>query len=390
MRDRPIYLDYQATTPLAPEVAEAMAPWWGLVFGNPHSVTHSFGWDARDALTTATAQAALALNADDEEIVFVSGATESCNLALRGCQNPNDPGREKLVSVATEHPAVLDTLRALEREGRPVAIVPVGSDGLVDVQELAESIDDETLVVSAMLANNEIGVVQPVREIAEVCRRAGAFLHTDATQAIGRIPVDVDELGVDLLSLSGHKIYGPMGIGILFVRERPDLEVQALLTGGGQQRGVRPGTVPVPLAVGMGQALEIAHARLDRDSEHLRCLGNLLLDTLREQVPEVRICGHEQRRIPGSLSLRVDGALADAVITRCRRELAMSTGSACSSGSGVPSHVLTALGLDRASALGVVRVSVGRPTTETDAGDAAEVLARAFLAEAGQQPGESE
>ena len=385
MRARPIYLDYQATTPLAPEVAEAMAPWWGPAFGNPHSVTHGFGWDARDAVATAAAQAASALNADDEEIVFVSGATESCNLALRGCQNPRDPSRNKVVSVATEHPAVLDTLRAIEREGRPAAIVPVGSDGLVDVQELAESVDDETLVVSAMLANNEIGVVQPVREISEVCRRAGAFLHTDATQAVGRIPVDVDELGVDLLSLSGHKIYGPMGIGILFVRERPDLEVQPLLAGGGQQRGVRPGTVPVPLAVGIGRALDIAHARLDSDSEHLRCLGNLLLENLREQVPNVRICGHERQRVPGSLSLRVDGALADAVITRCRRELAISTGSACSSGTGVPSHVLTALGLDRARALGVVRVSVGRPTTETDARDAAEVLGRAFLAEASQR-----
>ena len=382
MRSRPIYLDYQASTPLAPEVAEAMSPWWGPAFGNPHSVTHTFGWDARDAVAAAMAQAALALNADDEEIVFVSGATESCNLALRGCRNRNDPGRGKLVSVATEHPAVLDSLRALEREGRCVAVVPVGPDGLVDVREVAEAVDDETLVVSVMLANNEIGVVQPLRDIAEVCRQAGAFLHTDATQGVGRIPVDVDALGVDLLSLSGHKIYGPMGIGVLFVRDRSDLEVRPLLAGGGQQRGVRPGTVPVPLAVGIGEALRLSQARLNADSEHLQHLGDLLLATLRRQVPDLQVCGHERQRVPGSLSLRVDGVLADAVIAHCRGELAISTGSACSSGSGVPSHVLTALGLDRLSALGGVRVSLGRPTTEPDVRDAGELLSRAFLAAA--------
>ena len=386
MRSRPIYLDYQASTPLAPEVAEAMAPWWGSTFGNPHSVTHTFGWNAREAVAAATAQAALALNADDEEIVFVSGATESCNLALRGCRNRNDPGRGKLVSVATEHPAVLDTLRALERDGRRVEIVPVGRDGLVDVRELAQAVDDETLVVSVMLANNEIGVLQPLPDIAEACRRAGAFLHTDATQGVGRVPVDVDALGVDLLSLSGHKIYGPMGIGALFVRDRSDLELQPLLAGGGQQRGVRPGTVPVPLAVGLGEALRVARMRLDGDSEHLRRLGELLLAALRRLVPELQVCGHEQRRVPGSLSVRVDGVLADAVIARCRGELAISTGSACSSGSATPSHVLTALGLDRPSALGGVRVSLGRPTTEAEVRDAAEVLSRAFLAAGAREP----
>lgn len=262
MTEVPIYLDYQATTPLDPRVITAMEPYWADSYGNPHSRDHRFGWDAAAAVERARSQVADLIGADDDEIVFVSGATESCNLALRGiAQSAGE--RRQFVTLGTEHPAVLETVRWLGRNGFDITVLPVMRNGLLDLSVLEEELSDRTVMVSVMLANNEIGVIQPLADIAQMAHAVGSVVHTDATQAVGRMKVDIDDLGVDLLSMSSHKIYGPNGIGALYIRSGVGLNMDPIMTGGSQERGLRPGTVPAPLAVGFGLACEILTAELE-------------------------------------------------------------------------------------------------------------------------------
>lgn len=361
---KPIYLDYQATTPTDPRVVAAMERYWTQHFGNPHSEGHPFGWQARQAVEYARSQVANVIGADDDEIIFVSGATESCNLALRGIATASDNGRRQIITLATEHPAVLETARWLGKNGYDVHILPVKQDGLLDLRKLESRLSDQTLVVSCMAANNEIGVIQPIVEISKLCHAAGAFVHTDATQAAGRIAIDVDELNVDLLSISAHKIYGPNGVGALYRRNRPNLRIEPILTGGTQERGLRPGTIAVPLVVGMGEACSVVRTQLKGDAERLDTLGRRLLDELHAEFPELRVFGSMEHRVPGSLCIGLPGILGDRLVEAVSNEVAISTGAACSTGSPEPSHVLMALGFDRETTATAVRISLGRFTTD--------------------------
>ena len=376
---KPIYLDYQATTPVAPRVISAMQPFWMHDFGNPHSEGHSFGWRARQAVEFARSRVADFISADDEEIVFVSGATESCNLALRGiaAATPSNK-RRQIITLATEHSAVLETAYWLGRHGFDVDVLPVKPDGLLDLRELEASLSEQTLLVSSMLANNEIGVIQPLEEISLLSHAAGAMVHTDATQAAGRIKIDVDRLGVDLLSLSGHKLYGPNGVGVLYIRNRPDLRLEPMLTGGVQERGMRPGTVAVPLVVGMGEACAIANEQLGDDAKRLDNLMQRLLQELKTDFPGLRIFGHMEQRVPGNLSIGFPGVLGELLVEAVSSEVAISTGAACSTGSPEPSHVLTALGSEPELAATGVRISAGRFTTDAEISSASRSLRRAL------------
>ena len=375
---RHIYLDYQATTPVDPRVFSAMQPYWMENFGNPHSEGHLFGWEAREAVEVARSQVADFIGADDDEIVFVSGATESCNLALRGLAMGVCGERRQVITVATEHPAVFETANGLGSLGFEVVALPVKSDGMLDLGDLEANLSERTLLVSAMLVNNEIGVIQPIREISQLCQRVGAIVHTDATQAAGRIDIDVDDLGVDLLSLSAHKVYGPNGVGALFVRSRPDLRLEPLLTGGSQERGFRPGTVAVPLVVGFGKACAVAAHELEHDARKIGEMGRRLLEGLEEDFPNLRTFGNMERRAPGSLSLGVPGVLGERLVEAVSGTVAISTGAACATGSPDPSRVLLALGLDAEVAATGVRISLGRFTTDDEVDAAVQALRRAL------------
>ena len=362
----PVYMDYQATTPLDPRVRQAMAPYWSERFGNPHSQGHRFGWEARQAVERARGQVADLIGADDDEIVFVSGATESCNLAIRGVAGASVGKRRQIVTVATEHPAVLKTVQALGCNGFDINVLPVMGNGLLDVSCLEEVLSEHTLLVSVMLANNEIGVIQPIQEIAAMCRAVGTILHTDATQALNRIQVDVDILDVDLLSLSGHKAYGPNGIGALYVRKRPGLKLTPLLAGGTQELGLRPGTLATPLVVGLGAACEIAAREWTKEAERTRCLADDLREQLINDFPQLRVFGDLKRRIPGNLCFGMPGLPAEQLVQAVSNELAISTGSACATGSPEPSRVLLALGTGPELAATGVRLSLGRFTNQED------------------------
>ena len=369
----PIYLDYQATTPLDPRVGEAMRPYWSESFGNPHSHGHRFGWDAAEAIGYARGQVANLIGADDKDIIFVSGATESCNLALRGMAT-SDSKRNGIITVTTEHPAVLETVRDLARRGFDVVEIPVKSSGLIDLSELSEALDSNTLIVSVMLANNEIGVIQPLREISEMAHSVGAFVHTDATQAVGRTHVDVDDLDVDLLSMSGHKIYGPNGIGVLFARNLPELNLRPVITGGSQERGLRPGTVPTPLVVGLGEACELISEEIDSDCQRITKLTDHLCSELFKSVSNIRLFGDPIERVPGNLNMGVPGVLAEQLVDAVSARIAISTGSACSTGSPEPSHIIMALGFSEETAATAVRISIGRFTTKAEIDTASEIL----------------
>ncbi len=364
---RPVYLDHHATTPTDPRVVEAMRPYFGDDFGNPSSTTHAYGWRAEAALEDARQRLAAALGAADaSELVFTSGTTESDNLALKGVARAGRRRGDHLVTTAIEHPAVLDSCRTLEAEGFRVSYLPVDADGLVDPDAVARAIDHRTLLVSVMAANSEIGVLQPLEAIGQVCRERGVPLHSDAAQALGKIPIDVGRLSVDLLSACAHKLYGPKGIGLLYVRRRrPRLRIEPLLHGGGHEGGLRSGTVPVALVVGFARAVELAVEEMEGEAARLAGLRDLLWTRLRAGLDELTLNGHPTRRLPGNLNVSFAGVEADALIASLP-ELALSSGSACSSARAEPSHVLRALGRSEALARAALRFGLGRSNTREE------------------------
>ena len=364
MTSQPAYFDYQATTPVDPRVRDSMLAYFGDQFGNPHSINHAYGWKASDAVRIARSQLAEFLGADDDEVVFTSGATESCNLALRGVAKASDGTRNKFITLETEHPAVRETVLDLGQAGYETTVLPVGPDGLLDLADLDEALDDRTVLASIMAANNEIGVLQPLAEIAGLCHARGALFHTDATQAAGRIDIDVDAWDVDLLSLSAHKFYGPKGIGALFVRD--GVPIQPIVTGGGQEHGLRPGTVPAAMAVGFGMACQIASDQWENDADRMEQLTLRLRGGIQRIFPNVQFFGHLHRRLPGNLSIGFPGVPADEVIDIVSDRIAISTGSACSSATSEPSKVLLALGLEPEVAGTALRISLGRFTSDEE------------------------
>lgn len=361
----PIYLDYQASTPLDPAVAEAMRPYLTGWVGNPHS-EHRFGWEAANVVEDARLAVATLIGADSGEVVFTSGATEANNFALQGIARAAPDHRDHIIVAAIEHKCVLTTALSMKERGFSVDVIPVAAEGIVDPDRLATALTDRTLLVSVMLANNEVGTLQPVAEIADLCRPRGIILHTDAAQAVGKTPVNVQELGVDLLSLSGHKLYGPQGIGALYISRDCPMDLRPLLFGGAQQDGRRAGTVPVMLCAGLGTACSVARERMDEDHANELRFQAQFLDALRIAFPDVVVNGDLTNRLAGNLNIRLPGRDADSLLARLRGQLAASTGSACDSGLIEPSYVLLAMGLSIEQANSSIRFGYGRFTTAED------------------------
>lgn len=363
---RPVYLDLQATTPMDPRVVDRMLPYMLQQFGNPHSRTHFYGWEAEGAVEAGRQEVASLIGADPKDIIFTSGATESNNIAVKGVARfYRAGGKDHIITTQTEHKCVLDSCRQLEEEGFRVTYLAVDGDGLIDMVELEAAMTEKTSLVSVMMVNNEIGVVQPVEEIGRLCRSKGIFFHTDAAQAAGKIPIDVNKMSIDLLSLSGHKIYGPKGIGALFVRRRPRVRVVPLQSGGGQERGIRSGTVPTPLVVGLGEACRLASAEMEYDTEHVGKLSSYLLTEL-TKLPHVSRNGHPSKTYPGCLNLSF-GCVEGESLLMALKSIALSSGSACTSASLEPSYVLRALGKDDEMAHSSIRFGLGRFTTREEA-----------------------
>jgi cysteine desulfurase len=359
----PIYLDNNATTRTDPRVVEAMLPFFGDRYGNAASRTHSFGRDAEEAVKTARQQVAQLIGAEPAEIVFTSGATESNNLAIKGVARMYRRKGNHLITVATEHKAVLDPCKRLEQDGFEVTVLPVDREGRVTAEQIAQAITDRTVLVSVMAANNEIGTLQPIPAIGAVCRERGVYIHSDAAQAVGKVPLSVDEWNVDLLSLSAHKLYGPKGIGALYVRRRsPRVRPEPLLDGGGHEGGMRSGTLPVPLVVGFGLACELCRAEMPAERERLRQLRQRLHRGIVDELEEVVLNGPANERLPGNLNLAFAYVQSDALMLALR-DVAVSSGSACTSASVEPSYVLRAIGLPDELAQGSIRFGLGRFTT---------------------------
>jgi cysteine desulfurase len=361
----PIYLDYQSTTPLDPRVLEAMMPYLTEKFGNPHSRSHAFGWDSEAAVETARDQVAGIIGAKNKDIVFTSGATESNNIAIKGVGRFYQDRKNHVVTVATEHKCVLESCRALQQEGFDVTYLGVKDNGLIDLDHLREVVTDKTALVSVMAVNNEIGVIQPLKEIGAICREKGAFFHTDAAQAVGKIPLDVDEMNIDLMSISGHKIYGPKGVGALYVRRKPRVRLKPLFSGGGQERGMRSGTLAPFLCVGLGEACAIAEKEMGADNERIRRLWQRLYDGITSVNDEIYLNGDAEQRYFGNLNLSFAYIEGESLMMGIK-DLAVSSGSACTSASLEPSYVLRALGVDVELAHTSIRMGIGRFTTEEE------------------------
>jgi cysteine desulfurase len=378
MTTRQIYLDNQASTPTDPEVVDAMAPYWTADFGNPHSMKHAYGWRADDAVTAARQCVADMIGSSAEEIIFTSGATEANNLAILGLLQHSAGAGLNIVVSAIEHKCVLESSRQLSRDGYEIRTAPVSASGHVDLESIARLIDDRTALVCIMLVNNEIGTVQPISKIAAMCRAVGAVVHCDAAQATTGIAIDVDALGVDMLSLSAHKMYGPKGIGALFISHSVRNRLHPIIYGGGQEGGLRSGTLPTPLCVGFGKAALIVRERRDRDLTLLTSCKEVFLETLRGALSAISVNGADPRH-PGHLNMRLPGVDADILTANLQPAVAISTGAACSSGIPEPSHVLRALGLDADAASECVRVGFGRFMEVGQARAAAEILAKEAL-----------
>jgi cysteine desulfurase len=386
MRDaanRPVYLDNHATTPVDPRVLAAMRPWWEENFANPASVEHAFGRAAEEAVEAARAHVAALVGADTREIILTSGATEANNLAVKGAArfaaSQGDP-RRRIVTVATEHKCVLESARGLADEGFEPVILPVRPDGMLDPEALRSALGVPTLLVSVMAVNNEIGVVQDLAALSAITHAAGALFHSDAAQAAGRVPLDVAAMGLDLVSLSAHKLYGPKGIGALYVRRRPRVRLAPLLSGGGQERGLRSGTLAAPLVVGFGEAARIARLEMALDEGRVAGQRDRFLAALAARIPGLRLNGNTARRVPGNLNLTFPGGVDAQALMEAAPGVCVSTGSACSSASIEPSYVLRALGLPEAEARATLRIGIGRFTSPADVDRAASELARAWEA----------
>jgi cysteine desulfurase len=373
--DQPIYLDYQATTPLDPRVLEAMMPYFTYKFGNPHSRSHSYGWEAEEGVEKARAQVAKLIGADEKEVIFTSGATESNNLAIRGVAEFYKDRKNHVVTTVTEHKCVLDTCRHLEQSGFEVTYLPVQKNGLIDLDALRAAITDKTVVVSIMAVNNEIGVIQPLAEIGKICREKKVFFHTDAAQAAGKIPLDVEAMNVDMMSISGHKIYGPKGIGALYVRRKPRVRLVPLIVGGGQERGFRSGTLPTPLCVGLGEAAEICLKEMDGEAKRLKKLQDRMLKGLNAKLTDIVLNGDLEHRIPGNLNISFAYVEGESLMMGIKG-LSVSSGSACTSASLEPSYVLRALGVEEDMAHTSLRIGLGRFTTEQEVDTAVDELVR--------------
>ena len=384
--NQPVYLDNQATTRCDPRVLQAMLPFFSEHYGNPHSVEHALGQTAEAAVETARAELAALLGAEAREIIFTSGATEANNLAIKGAARfaaaMGDP-RRRVITVATEHKCVLEAAADLAAEGFDPVVLPVRPDGLLDPATLRQALATPTLLVSVMAVNNETGVIQDIAALAPIIKHAGALLHSDLAQAAGKIGLDVSAWKLDLASISGHKIYGPKGVGALFVRRRPRVRLAPLFSGGGQERGLRSGTLPTPLIVGLGHAARLANAEMARDADRIGRLRADLLDRLRRDVPGLRVNGSDHARIAGNLNLTFPQATA-ADLMAALPQLCVSTGSACSSAAIEPSYVLRALGLSDQQAQRSLRIGIGRFTSAAEIDYAAAALSAAHaVCEAG-------
>ena len=373
-QNNPLYLDYQATTPTDPRVVEAMNPYWTQKFGNPHSRNHHFGWEAEDAVETARAQVASIIGASPKEIIFTSGATEANNLAIKGVARFYGDKKNHIITCVTEHKCVLDTCRHLEQDGFDITYLHVGENGLIDLEDLRAAITDKTAIVSIMGVNNEIGVIQPLKEIGAICRENKVFFHTDCAQAVGKIPLDVEEMNIDLMSISGHKFYGPMGIGALFVRRRPRVRLVPMINGGGQERGMRSGTLPTPLCVGLGEACAIAEKELSSETERLRTMSDNFYNRLKQRLPDIYLNGDLEKRVPGNLNISFAYVEGEGLMMGIK-DLAVSSGSACTSASLEPSYVLRALGVEDELAHTSLRLGFGRFSTEEEINYAVERIA---------------
>ena len=368
-----IYLDYQATTPVDKRVIDKMLPYFGEIYGNPHSRNHSFGWEAEQAVEVARENVANIIGANPKEIIFTSGATESNNLAIKGLADFYGDKKNHIITCVTEHKCVLESCRLLSERGFEVTYLQVNKDGLIDLKDLESKINEKTLLVSIMGVHNEIGVIQPLKEIGDICRKNSVFFHTDCAQAIGKIKINVDEMNIDLLSISGHKIYAPKGVGALYVRRKPRVRISAMMSGGGQERGMRSGTLSPALCVGLGEACRICADEIDEESKRITKLKNILLDGIHSECDDIFINGSETDRVPGNINLSFAYVEGESLMMGIKN-LAVSSGSACTSASLEPSYVLKALGVSEELAHTSLRIGIGRYTSEKDVRDAVKVI----------------
>ena len=365
VKDRPIYLDYQASTPCDPRVVEKMLPYFTEYFGNPHSSQHIYGREAKVAIEEARTKVAKIINADLDEIIFTSGATEANNLAIKGVAYFYREKKNHIITCVTEHKCVLESCRQLERDGFTITYLPVKSNGLIDLKTLEEAITNKTVLVSIMAVNNEIGVIQPIKEIGKICHERGVFFHTDAAQAVGKISLDVVDMNIDLMSISGHKVYGPKGVGAIYISNRSGVRIRPLFSGGGQEKGIRSGTLPTPLCVGLGEACALAQKEMAAESARIRRLKNRFYTGLMNRLPGIHYNGDSNHQIAGNINLSFSYVEGESLMLGLKR-LCVSSGSACTSESLRPSYVLEALGVDEELIHTSLRIGIGRFTTEKD------------------------
>ncbi|NDB82657.1 MAG: IscS subfamily cysteine desulfurase [Alphaproteobacteria bacterium] len=369
----PIYLDYQSTTPTDPRVLEAMMPYFTEKYGNPHSRSHIYGWESEMAVEQARKNVADLIKANPKEIVFTSGATESNNIAIKGVARFYKQSKNHIIVAKTEHKCVLDAARHLEIEGFRVTYLDVDNRGIIDLEHLNNSITEQTSIVSIMALNNEIGVIQPLEQIGKICRQKGAFFHSDIAQAFGKIPIDVESMNIDLASISAHKIYGPKGVGALYVRKKPRVKIEPLVNGGGQERGIRSGTVPTPLVVGLGVAAKIAEETMEAENARISTLSDYFLNKIRSEIADIYVNGEGAPRYKGNLNISFAYVEGESMILAIKG-LAVSSGSACTSASLEPSYVLKALGVSDDLAHTSIRFGFGRFTTKEEVEYAASLI----------------